>query len=75
VGLHDECTAFCRQWEHVISGEVKMKSSHDISARAVLEHPEVRANTWIEIKKLILAISLVEAIIEIHYPGITYISQ
>ncbi len=44
-----------------------MERSHDVHAGAILEHPKIRADARVEVEEFVLAIPLVEAIIDVHY--------
>jgi hypothetical protein len=68
IRLYDECSADHHgQTADQPSCQVKMESTHGVYPGSIFEHPKVRTDAWVEIEELVLAIPLVEAIIDVHY--------
>jgi hypothetical protein len=52
------------------AGKIQMERSHDVNPITTLEQPKIRPDARVEIKNLIATISLVSAIVDIHYATI-----
>src|SRR5580700_3219723 len=71
IGFHNEGTVFDhRQLANAPAREIQMKSAHDVDPGPVFEHPKIRTDPRIQVEELVLAIPLVEAIIDVHDAGI-----
>ena len=44
-----------------------MDSSHNINSRLIIEHSKIQSDTRVEIEELVFTVSLVKAIIDVHY--------
>ena len=76
IRFHDEGTVFDhRQLANPPAREIQMKSAHDVDPGPVFEHPKIRTDPRIQVEELVLAIPLVEAIIDVHDAGIANGSQ
>jgi hypothetical protein len=71
MGLENKHSPIDR-WKllHGRACEIAIERSRDINPLAIFEQSELSADARVEIQKLVLAVSFIESIVDVHYAGI-----
>ena len=52
---------------HGLTGEIAIKRSRDVNSLAILKQPKRSADTRVEVEELVLTVSFIETIVNVHY--------
>jgi hypothetical protein len=55
---------------HRLTREIAIKRPRDVNSLAILEQSKLSADPRVEIQKLVLTVSLIESVVDVHYAGI-----